>query len=134
MIPVESFNEACLKDSPVWAWDDSGDYVFPVGQRSPLPTDLGELMIEADFVAPSGMHLRGVVNNPPGEYSISLFVGNQVIHLNSNLPSVARAELGRLFDLLGVQPFDLFPLRYETQFHFPGKPNIAGVFSLEAAG
>lgn len=133
MIRIEEFKQEHLNEHPVWASDDSNDYLMPVTHYDPLPTDLGDLVVRARFIAPDGRHLDGsvCVYSPP-PFAISLHVyGDERVGFNKALPQFAADELKRLYELLGVEPFPLFPLRYETDFHFPGEPNIVGVFDME---
>ena len=130
MIRVQDFTKASLAISPVWTWDDSGDFLVPVPPTNPLREEQGPYMVQAQFTAADGTRFEGMINDPPGTYSVELFVGDEGILLNANLQPLLKKQLARLSQLLGTDANKLFPMRYETAFHFPGKPNIAGVFAL----
>ena len=38
--------------------------------------------------------------------------------------------IGRLAEALDVDPFQVFPVRYETEFHYEWKENLSGTFDL----
>ena len=120
-----------LESCPVWKVDDSGDFLLPVFEYDPLPTDGSVLVLKARFTTPTGVQLDGTITNPPVPHVVTLDVGDQWVGFNKALPDFAAGELNTLFHLLGTAPFSLFPLRFETDFHFPGKPNITGVFDIE---
>jgi len=131
MIRTEDFTRASLSISPVWAWDDSGDFLVPVVPENPLRSELGPFIIQARFTASDGASLEGAINDPPGNYSITLFIGDEIILLNINIRELVSKQMTRLSRLLETDAYKLFPLRYETDFHFPGEPNIAGVFDID---
>ena len=130
---VHELNAARLDECPVWTWDDSRDYIVPIGKSRVLPTDTDTLFVRATLIAANGTHLDGVIVDPPVPFALEIIVGTQSVGFNLNAPEYAQQELRRLFELLGTAPFDLFPLRYETDYHFPNEPNVAGVFDMEVS-
>lgn len=124
---VKNLQKIHFEEYPVWAWTDSEDAHEPVLQIDPLPDDRGTLFVRATFTAPNGHRFDGYIVGATA-YSVSLFVENSKVKFNCNLPPFVQKEIDRLFDLLNEKPFDLFPLKYETDFHFQGEPNLAGDF------
>ena len=128
---VSELTRGHLESCPVWKVDDSGDFFLPVFVYDPLPTDGSVLILKARFTPPNGTQLNGTITDPPVPLVVTLDIGDQSVGFNKALPQFAAKELKRLFELLGAEQFPLFPLRYETDFHFPGEPNIAGVFDID---
>ena len=130
---VDNLNVERLHEVPAWTWDDSRDYFIPVSiqEGGVLPMDTDVMFVLARFSTPGGKSLDGIIINPPVPYGVEIFVGQDSVGFNRNAPEFAAKELARLFELLGEEPFQLFPLRYGTDLHFPGEPNIAGVFDID---
>ena len=125
---ASNLDARAMEQCPVWTWDESRDHFIPVTADRVLPTDTDVLFVRARFTAASGMRLEGFIVNPPVPYSVEVFVGSESVAFNRNLPEFCRGALQRLFELLGTPSFIVFPLRYETDFHFPGESNVAGIF------
>ncbi len=64
------------------------------------------------------------------QYAFALFVGDLSFHFNLNLPSIINEQMRALSFSLGRADIDLFPLRYETDLHFDGEPNLSGFINM----
>lgn len=130
---VSDLTKACLRQHPVWTWDESRDFYVPIATTEPLPTDTDTLFVSARFTTPSGKKFEGYIVDPDGPFAVRLLVREDSVGFNLNAPEFMQQSLDRLFELMHEAPFRVFPLVYETDFHYLGEPNIAGVFEYDAA-
>jgi hypothetical protein len=128
---VKRLNKYSFEQHPVWRWDDENTSHIPVDQSDPLPDDVGDLFIKASFYAPDGLMLEGYIVGLVSFHAIGIFVDDKSLLFNSNFPQMAHQELGELYSFLRMKPFPVFPLRYETNFHFAGGDNISGFFDFK---
>jgi hypothetical protein len=121
-----------LKLYPVWTWSSEDESLLsPMAVTEPLPDDVGSLFIAARLYLANGMELPGYIIVDLGAvFAIGIFAGERELIFNRNVASMADQELRELFTILGKEPFPVFPLTYQTQFHFAGEPNLAGTFDL----
>lgn len=125
----QQLDALALSECPVWAFDDEHERYCSVDSYEPLPDDRGTLFLAATFATPECVRLSGYVCGLASIYSIRIFLGDDNFGFNRSLPGRARSELERLRATLGRTSTRVFPLTYETQFHFLGEPLICGTFS-----
>jgi hypothetical protein len=100
--------------------------IVPVADHDPLPRDRGALFLKVEFVAPTGVRLPGCLSAPTRHFA-AVFVGPSGFYFNQAVPPL-QSELDDIFRLIPDLSGKIFPLRYETTFHFAGEPPIAGSF------
>jgi hypothetical protein len=132
-IRVSGLTRKHFDQYPVWTWvedSDEEDLVCPILETDPLPTDLGDLFIRADFWTPTGLHLIGDVGLAIGDdvYVIKFEASGKGFIFNVRLKDLAEESLAELRKTLGDENAQIFPLRYETKFRFADGELIAGVF------
>jgi hypothetical protein len=116
---------------PVWAWTDDERLHRPIENATPLPEDVGPLFVRARFVAADGTELKGYLVTDAGSvFAIGILIDDRELVFNKNLPDMAGRELSELFSALGRDAFQVFPLRYQAEFHFPNESNLKGIFEL----
>ncbi len=59
-------------------------------------------------------------------FSCGLFVKGELIRLNTKYPVFSEGNLKLLFRILGCNPFDFFPLHYESSVQLKGGKLISG--------
>ena len=126
----KELTEESFDSFPVWTWDDENEGHIPIKNFDPLPEDVPTLFIKACFETPKGRKFRGYLIGSDTFYAFGLFVKGQEYVFNLNLPDMIESTLGDIFHLLDDNPFDLFPLKYETSVHFNGKSDLSGIISL----
>jgi hypothetical protein len=117
-----------LEQQPVWSFDEDQEQYCPVGTEEILPEDAVPLFVKASFTTPDGRHFDGYVVTSGSVYNVELFLGEHAFGFNRSLQSLARRELELLRDELRDPKLEVFPLRYETGFRFPGERLLAGTF------
>jgi hypothetical protein len=102
-----------------------------VEETSPLPVTRGTLFIKAVLYPAHGPTLEGYVVGLRSVYAIGIFVGDVEVGFNRQLGDLVQQESSRLFAALGTASFELFPLEFTTEFHFPDEGNVAGLFTID---
>lgn len=78
---------------PVWRYDDEDDLYHPVLTADELPESERLLSIRARFTAANGKSFDGYVVGIERVFSIGLFGGGRVFHVNKNLPDLSEKQL-----------------------------------------
>ena len=86
--------------------------------------------MKASFETPDGTRFDGYLIGRESFYAFGLFVGGEEYVLNLNLPELVEKNLKVICAHLGKNRMDIFPLKYETNYHFNGKPDIVGTLNL----
>jgi hypothetical protein len=133
MIKVGNLTREHFERYPVWTWVEDWeqeDLVRPVVKTDPLPSDLGDLFIKADFRSATGLAFIGDVSFSVGNgvYNISFEARGRTFHFNVHAKGLAREYLAELLVALGDKDLRIFPMRYETKVRFAGEDFIAGEF------
>ena len=119
---------------PVWKYDEDSDLFYPVGGESDLPDLARDLKIRAVFMAPTGEVLEGYVVGVDRIFSMGLFLGDRVYHLNKNLRGPSRDQveeyLAKKFPKSNLTYDGMFPLHFETRWDSVGFVNFSGVFDM----
>ena len=131
---IRHFSEELFERHPVWKWDAATEGHEPVDDYDPLPDDQGHLFVMASFEAPNGQRLSGYLVGYDFHHAFGLLVGDEAQTFNCHLPEFYEASFAKIFAALGTEPFDVWPLRYESEFGFAGSPPLKGVFELEEDG
>ena len=99
---------------------------------SPLPSDRGSLSFnERRCTLLKGPRLDGYVIGLGSVYALGIFVGDTEIVFNRRLGDLSRKAASNLFTVLEIEPFELFPLKFVTDFHFADGTPIQGLFSID---
>lgn len=120
------FSRGLFERHPVWKWNATADGHCPVEDFDPLPTNEATLFMKATFTMASGEVVDGYLVGLDRFYAFGLFVDSEEYVVNLRLPETAEAAAAAISGGLG-KPISLFPLSFETDFHFAGKPRITGV-------
>ncbi|MBX9432001.1 hypothetical protein ACI2VK_08010 [Ralstonia nicotianae] len=119
---------------PIWRYDDEDDLYHPVLTADELPESERLLSIRARFVTPNGQSFDGYVVGIERVFSIGLFGGGQVFHVNKNLPDLSEKQLQAF---LQTQPGPealstkaLFPLSYTTTINREPFADFSGKFEM----
>lgn len=119
---------------PLWRYDDEDDLYHPVLTASELPESERLLSIRAKFTAPNGELFDGYVVGIERVFSIGLFGGERVFHVNKNLPDLSERQLHAFLQtqprLEGLPVGALFPLRYVTTINNDPFSDFSGSFEL----
>jgi len=113
---------------PVWTWDDQNEGYLPISEAEPSPGDYWGLFIKAHFQTSKGFSFEGFLVGDEFFHAFGLFVKDELIVINFNLLDELDEDLKKIYELLKCEPFDLFPLRYESSVRFKGGKKISGLF------
>jgi hypothetical protein len=110
-------NATMFDECPVWAGEYDDGFV-PVFNHDPLPEDVGNLYLKVEFVTPGGVRLAGCVSTPARHFA-AVFVGRAAFYFNAAVSPLER-EVQDLKRRVPELKDDIFPLIYETSYHFAG--------------
>jgi len=114
----------------VWCWNEDETYHLPVTDHEPLPEDLGTLFVRAKFKLPGGCQLDGYIFGLHSILGLGIFIGDREVVFNANLPDFAVDDERLVCGLLDIETGNLFPIRYETKFHYKDEMNLCGEFGF----
>ena len=128
-IKLKCLNEDNFEEYPVWAWDDENERLCPVElDGTTLPEDLGDLFIKSKIIISNGREFNGYVGGLVSFHCFGVFIEHEEFLFNINLGDFFDDEIAKIRNVLKTEQLDFFPVRYKTQFHFPGKNILAGEF------
>jgi hypothetical protein len=115
---------------PVWVWDDEMEGRLPLSESELSPDgEYGPFFIKARFEV-NGCWFDGYLVGDESYYAFGLFVGDHKFVMNLNTPDAIEEYLVEICRLMNWEPFELFPLRYESPVRYKGGPLIAGTLTL----
>lgn len=123
-----------FETSPVWRFDEDCDLYFPVLQGRDLPESERDVSIFVECKSNFGHPFDGYIVGIDKVFSMGLFCGRKVFHLNKNLPELSAEQMKEflvcagLSDALNVK--DLFPLTYTTQIKRDEFRDFSGQFEM----
>ncbi len=132
MSEIKELNRKLFDQYPVLAWADDEDGYVPVAEHSPLPLDRGPLLIKARLLPSNGPALDGYVIGLGSVYALGIFAGDTDFVFNRQMGAECGKVASGLFATLGIQPLDIFPLRFTTEFHFANGETIGGSFTVDS--
>ena len=119
---------------PVWKYDEGSDLFYPVSGEKDLPELTRDLIIRAVFTTPGGDRFEGYIVGVERVFSMALFLGGRVYHVNRNMPGPSREQIDEFLSNKGgasTLTFDsMFPLRFETSWESETFANFSGVFEM----
>lgn len=122
-----------FKSYPVWTWDDDNEGYLPMSDTELTWGEYGIYFIRATFKTHKYI-FDGYLIGCRTFYAIGLFVcGNEII-LNKNMPDRVGEHLMEIFKLLKCQPFEFFPINYESSVRFKDGDALKGICSGGIAG
>jgi hypothetical protein len=128
-----TLTKADFDEHPVWLWDDEKDGYLPISESEiPLDDDdddYGPYFIKARFEV-NGHWSDGYLVGDDSFYAFELFIGGQDFPMNLNMPDLIEESLIEICRLMKWEPFELFPLRYESPVRYKGGRVIAGTMTL----
>jgi hypothetical protein len=113
---------------PIWVWDDANEGFLPISD-SKYTTEYGTLFIKSVFES-DGHFFDGYLVGFDFFYAFGLFLYEQEVGLNINMPEFVPKFQTQIFKLLNCTPFLLFPMRYKSSINFEDGTPISGVFEL----
>jgi len=131
---LEIINKAEFGRHAVWRFDEDSDLLYPVDHPDDMPDNPRDVQIRAVFFTPIGEELEGHIVGIDNVFCIGIFVNEETIFFNKNLPDMVQEEFERLRLSLKNTKIesvnDLFPLRFETRFDWEdlGYQNFWGEF------
>jgi hypothetical protein len=128
---IKGVTKASLDQHPVWAWTDDEDGYAEIAATSPLPSDRGPLLIKAKLIPSQGPSLDGYVVGLGSVYAVGIFVDDKEFVFNRRLERLSQGVADRLATAIRINPFQLFPLRYVTDFTFSDGSPVRGDFSID---
>ena len=131
MSEIKELNRRLFDQYPVWAWTDDEQGYIPIVQPSPLPLDRGPLLIRAKLFPANGPVLDGYVIGLGSVYAIGIFARDTDYVFNRRLGALSGKVASELFAAIGIEPFDLFPLRFVTDFQFAEGVRLEGSFAVD---
>ena len=127
---VSELSKQCFAQYPVWAWCDDETSHCAVEAPEPLPDDRGALFVRAAIHTAAGAPLDGYVIVDDAVFGIGLFIDDRELVLNKRLVQIAGEEIDDLCAHLNAGFEQIFPLKYQTEFHYEGEEVIAGAFDF----
>ena len=130
-IKVSRLKPEHLRECPVWMWVDDFDdesLIEPVPPTNPLPDDLGDLFVKADFYTPSGRHFSGFIIVADTVYVAELEAEGEYFGFNKALKDLGEESLDELRRRIGDESAEIFPLRYETGYRLYDGTPLSGTF------
>lgn len=129
----DKLSPAWLEKFPVWGNfdEDDSEMLRPVLEADPFAADCDPLTIKAVFRTAEGMPLKGCVCVERAfdtVYLVEVFLNDRWYGFNRHLKDLAAEDLEKLKAALGNAQLHVFPLRFETQMHRPGR-DFAGTFT-----
>jgi hypothetical protein len=119
---------------PIWRYDDEDDLYHPILEPDQLPESERDLSTRALFVTPGNKRIDGYVVGISRVFSIALFGGDRLFHVNKNMKKLSEENIQRFIierpEYGLVSAADIFPLGYSTQIFRPGYRDFSGVFDI----
>lgn len=132
MSKINELNKSLFDQHPVLAWADDENGYVPIEEHSPLPSDCGPLLVKARLFPENGPVLDGYVIGLESVYAIGIFAGSTDYVFNSRISSMSNKTASDLFEALGIEPFQLFPLRFATEFRLQNGAVVEGWFTVDS--
>lgn len=132
MSKIKELNKKLFDQHPVLACADDEDSYVPIAEHSPLPSDRGPLLIKARLFPANGPVLDGYVIGVGSVYALGIFAGETDFVFNRQMGAECGKVASGLFTTLGIEPFDLFPLRFTTEFRFADGATVEGSFTVDS--
>ena len=115
---------------PVWTWDDKNEGYLPISETEPSPENYWGLFIKARFDTPDGYSFDGFLVGDKTFHAFGLFIHEDDIMFNINLPDLNELALLRLKKLLKINSLKLFPIRYKSIISFKDGSEISGTLNF----
>jgi hypothetical protein len=129
---IKKLSKRLFDQHPVLAWADDGEGYVAIAEHSRLPLDCGPLLVKARLFPKNGPVLNGYVIGLESVYAIGIFDESTNYVFNSRLGSMKNKMESDLFKGLGTEPFELFPLRFTTEFRLQNGAALEGWFTIES--
>lgn len=128
---VSDLARDCFEQCPIWDWADDNEHYCPAPYMEPFPSEYASF-ISANMVTASGQKLEGYISYLSANV-IGIFVDNDQVIFNRALAALSgeyvEESLVRLFELLECDPFQVFPIKYDTGLHDLEGNRICGVYT-----
>ena len=125
---LKALSKDDLEQHPVWVWDDKMEGLQPISEPEPDAEDYGTLFIKARFQADEHS-FDGYLIGGSTFYAFGLFVAGKEFVMNLNLPNLIAKNMPEIYHLLKCEPFNLFPIRYESSVRLLGGRRIEGMLN-----
>lgn len=132
MSKIKELSKKLFDQHPVLAWSDDEEGYVPIEEHSPLPSDCGPLLVKARLFPKNGPSLDGYVIGLESVYAIGIFDESTDYVFNSRVSSMKNKIESDLFKALGTEPFELFPLRFTTEFRLQNGSALEGWFAIDS--
>lgn len=119
---------------PAWKYDEDSDLFYPVRREEDLPELTRDLSVRAVFTAPTGETLDGYVVGIDRIFSMGLFEGNRIYHVNKHLPGPSREQIKEYLATKNTTSHltfeSMFPLQFKTDWEDETFINFSGIFDI----
>jgi hypothetical protein len=132
MSKIKELSKRLFDQYPVLAWTDDEEGYVPKAEHSPLPSDCGPLLVKARLFPKNGPSLDGYVIGLESVYAIGIFGESTDYVFNSRVFSMKNKIETELFKALKTEPFELFPLRFTTEFSLLNGTALEGWFNIDS--
>ncbi len=122
-------NKEDFAEHPVWTWDEEMENVEPLSEEEPALEDYGDLFIKAKFKT-CNHEFHGYLMGGTSFYGFAIFINDRKFMFNFNLTDFAKKNLNELFEFINCEPFDFFPVYYESSVHLKERQEISGYLQL----
>lgn len=115
---------------PIWAWDETQEWLNPIDEFSTLPEEYGTLFVKSKFKSADGIEFSGYLVGTLSFYAFGLFVDGQEIVINLNLPDMAQESVQEIERIMGLTELHLFPISYESEIKCDDGSPIQGLLVI----
>jgi hypothetical protein len=114
--------------SPIWKFCQTDDLTYPVFNYDDFPDDSRDLCIKAQFNTPTNLKFEGYIVGVKNIFCIAIYLNNQTLFFNKNLPKNCLKSLEKINKLLGLSLTiqDISPLKYSTIVNWECFKNMNG--------
>ena len=123
------FSREDFETYPVWTWDDEHEGHLPISENEPSVEDYDILIIKSKFET-CGYVFDGYLVGGVSFYAFGVFVADRLFPMNLRLHSLVRQNLKEIFRLLKCEPFEFFPVHYNSPVHLKECKMISGYLDL----
>ena len=120
-----SLSKKDFEQYPIWVWDDENEGHLPLSEPS---YEYGTLFIKAHFKT-EGYTFEGFLVGIDTFYAFCIFINDEEISFNLNLPGLFEVKIKKIFDLLQCNPFQFFPIQYKADVCLEDEKELSGTLS-----